>query len=89
VTEKGAIHRNSDRGLFEAGALEPLMQFLTRREIVQGTMGKPVRRSHIPIETTRDCRKTLLKDPRWRPYSQPTKSSKRALTEEQEQKLGV
>jgi hypothetical protein len=73
--------------LFEAGALEPLMQFLAWREIVQGTMRKLARRSHIPIETMRDWRKTLLRDPSWRPYPQPAKSSKRALTEEQ--KLGV
>jgi hypothetical protein len=36
MAENEAIHRNSYRGLFEAGALEPLMQFLARREIVQG-----------------------------------------------------
>jgi hypothetical protein len=38
VAEKEAIHRNSYQALFEAGALEPLMQFLAKREIVQGTM---------------------------------------------------
>jgi hypothetical protein len=35
----------------------------------------------------RDWRKTMLQDPGWGPYSQPANSSKRALTEEQEQKL--
>jgi hypothetical protein len=88
VAEKEVIHHNNYRALFEAGALEPLMQFLAKRQIVQGTMGKLARRSHIPIETMRDWRKTLLKACSWRPYSQLANSSKRALTEEQEQKLG-
>jgi hypothetical protein len=57
VAEKEAIHRNSYRALFKAGTLEPLRQFLARREIVQGTMGKLARRSHIAIETMRDWRK--------------------------------
>jgi hypothetical protein len=88
VAEKEAIHHNNYRALFEAGALEPLTQFLAKREIVQGTMGKLACRSHIPIEAMRDWRKTLLKDPGPRPYSQPANSSKRALVKEQEQKLG-
>jgi hypothetical protein len=36
----------------------------------------------------RDWRTSLLKDPSWRPSSQPANRSKRALTEEQEHKLG-
>jgi hypothetical protein len=89
VAENGAIHRNSYRALFEAIALEPLIQFVARREIVQGTMGKLARRSHRPIDMMREWRKTLLNDPSLHPDSRPAKSSTRALTEEQEQKLGV
>jgi hypothetical protein len=40
VAEKEAIHHNNYRVLFEAGALGQLMQFLAKREIVQGTKEK-------------------------------------------------
>jgi hypothetical protein len=88
LAEKEAMHQNNYRALFETGALKPLMEFLPKREIVQGAMGKLVGVAHIPIEMMKGCRPTLHKDPTWRPYSQPANISKRALTEEQEQKLG-
>jgi hypothetical protein len=68
--------------------LEPLIEFLAKREVVQGVMGKLAGVTHIPIERMRDWWQTLRKDPGWRPHSQPANISKHALTEEQEQKLG-
>jgi hypothetical protein len=37
---KEAIHHNNYRALFEAGALEPFVEFRAKREIVQGAMEK-------------------------------------------------
>jgi hypothetical protein len=88
LAEKEAIHHNNYRALFEAGALEPLMEFLAKGEIVQGAMGKLAGVTHIPIEMMKNWRQTLRKDLTWRPYSQPANISKRELTEQQEQKLG-
>jgi hypothetical protein len=81
VAEKEAMHHNNYRALFKAGVLELLMEFLTKRQIVQGAMRKLAGATHIPIETMRNWRQTLHKDPAWRPYSQPDDISKRAVTE--------
>jgi hypothetical protein len=82
---KKAMYHNNCRVLFEEGAVEPLMQFLTRRPICLQSITWLKSLTHIPIETLRSWRKGLLKDPSHRPYSQPANLSKCALTKTEEQ----
>jgi hypothetical protein len=64
------------------------MEFLAKCNIAPKVIGNIAFRTHMPIEAMKDWQKTRLRDPDWRPYSQPANSSKPALTNEQEQALG-
>jgi hypothetical protein len=87
VKAKGIIHRENYRRLFESGEMEPLMEQLADRDLDRGFIDQANELLHIPIGTLRDWRKSLLKNPKFRPYSKPANYSKRALTAKEESRV--
>jgi hypothetical protein len=87
VEEKLIIHRENYRRLFESGEMEPLMVQLAVPDLDRCFIFQAHEVLHIPVETLRTWRKSLKKDPDFRPYSKPANYTKRALTDDQERRV--
>jgi hypothetical protein len=80
LAKKEAVDHNNCRALFEAGIPR-------KTRITPKAIGDLASRTRTPIEMMKNWQKMILKDRDWRPYAQAANSSKRALTNEQEQPL--
>jgi hypothetical protein len=67
--------------------MEPLMLLLADKDLDYGVIPLTSQALNIPIDTLRSWRRDLLKNPQFRPYSQPANISKRALDFEEEQRV--
>jgi hypothetical protein len=82
-----ARHRANYRDVVETGAIKPLMVFLVEVNIPRNSLQGLQEAISIPLETLRDWRQDLRKNPEYRLYSRPANISKRAFTQEEKQAL--
>jgi hypothetical protein len=85
--EHKTIRHRIYRSLFQSGAMEPTMEFLSQLKLPVGALQALDEDAGIPFDTLKAWRAGLRLHPPVRPYSTPSTISKRALNPLQEDAL--